>query len=553
MILLQQHLQQLGKLGRLDGRRGQEAVHLLQGADEDLMQLGRLLGRLELACIILGLGLLLQLAAQPDLFQERVKRLNHRPGGCRRLQRAAQAQQRSQGLGAQLVQLGKLGPSIVVPRGIVACRVGRPIRRPAAAGDVPNEGVILKQVDIRPRDTCQAGFEPAQDVLPLQAAGGGIQRGEDHLKHRLLQQGPLSGKIRRDTILPQDGLQNRAPGGVIRRGDGNLPIAEALAQQLQNRRRHGLGLGKRAVEPPQMHARRLPGPGRAARGKQMPGGKEDLVIPRWGHLPDEHPLPGLGRRPQQRPGCLAGRIKDRQAALKTVAAQAEGHRRVGPQQLLQDLQLHAGKIRKTVEIKRLVPGKIRLAQALGKIGQAVTRVLLPGGADSIVALKDQAQLLQLSGKQALGLTGGTAQVRRRHAVALPLVHRCQQLRQERGPAAAGGIALEPGADLLQRLGHGQDAPALVQRLPGHTAGRGTETRLASRVKLSTWAWRQMLLPPLWHSCCSAAKDACSGTIQIRWPSPGWQSAARSAARFACQSSPHMICSIAAPSFAFDFF
>ena len=207
----------------------------------------------------------------------------------------------------------------------------------------------------------------------------------------------------------------------------------------------------------------------------MPCGKEDLVIPRWGHLPDEHPLPGLGRRPQHRPGRLAGRIKDRQAALKTVAAQAEGHRRTGPQQLLQNLQLHAGKIRKTVEIKRLVPGKIRLAQALGKIGQAVTGVLLlPGGADSIVALKDQAQLLQLSGKQALGLTGGTAQVRGRHTVALPLVHRCQQLRQERGPAAAGGIALEPGADLLQRLGHRQHAPALVQCLPGHAAGHGKD-------------------------------------------------------------------------------
>ena len=68
MVLLQQHLQQLGKLGRLDRRRSQEAVHLLQSADEDLMQLGRLLGRLELARVILGLGLLLQLAVQPNLF-----------------------------------------------------------------------------------------------------------------------------------------------------------------------------------------------------------------------------------------------------------------------------------------------------------------------------------------------------------------------------------------------------------------------------------------------------------------------------------------------------
>ena len=80
--------------------------------------------------------------------------------------------------------------------------------------------------------------------------------------------------------------------------------------------------------------------------------------------------------------------------------------------MLQNRHILPGKIRKAVYVKNMIFPVIAVFQLLQKPGHPVSGVTPALGAEAVIALHQQRQLLQLLGKGPLGRKGGLLQILR---------------------------------------------------------------------------------------------------------------------------------------------
>ena len=124
-------------------------------------------------------------------------------------------------------------------------------------------------------------------------------------------------------------------------------------------------------------------------------------------------------------GGLARLFEGGMLRVDTVGGQAHGDPGGHPDQVAHDGHMLPGQVREAVYVKFVVFRKIALLQLLEEPVHLIPGVRLALGADAVVALQNQSQLLQLLGQRALRLLRRQAQVRACDAAALEFVHRIQ--------------------------------------------------------------------------------------------------------------------------------
>ena len=461
LILPQQYPEHIGELLRLHHARAQHLIHLLHRADQDIVELARLLRRLRLTSLLQLCRLRIDPIRKRDPVEEFIEPPEHLPHVLRRAPASFQLRQRRDRRRAPLLQLFQLRAAPVVPRRAVACRMHRPALLPLCAVDVPGIGVALQPVAGVLLQRAEARFEERQHRFVV-VAFHRLHRSQQRRKDRFPQDLIIAREIRRKPRTRKKRPQRRLIDRAVSIGHGKLTAAAAAFQKppdapkrkfaflfrrsrlMQPKPRSGvfdwLRLhGKKPFEP----AAKLR---RALRRRLRPA-----------RLHRDVPSRRLLFEPAQRLAC-----RTENGLSASVRGQRKHHLRRPPQQLRKDLTLHRRKIRKAVEIENMLRGEIRLLQERLRPLKPRDRILPSAFADRQIAFIQDRQLLQLLRELPAHTAGRLPQRLRRKAAAQKLLHRRAEALQELRLRAHSGIILELWAYLLRRQIDAEQPSALVQ-------------------------------------------------------------------------------------------
>ena len=339
---------------------------------------------------------------------------------------------------------------------------------PFFAPDAPEDGIIFQSVaDLRLHGR-QEGFEIAQDLLLLQPLHRGVQGREDRGNGGLFQNVIGAAQINRQAAPVEDQRQDPLVARV-RGDDADVPIAASGADQRHDLLRRALAFVKNAVtaqdrQMPLQLLLGLDGP-----LKEPAADIAQIVFALLDSLDLNGDLQGLAGQDQLL-GGLTGLFKGRMLRIDAVCRQAHGDPGRKPQQMLHDGHMLPGQVRKAVYVKFMVPGKIAAFQLLQQPVHLVPGVRLALGADAVVALQDQRQLLQFLGQGAACLLRGKFQVLGADAAALEFIHGIQQAGQKFRPRFHGSVGFELAGKLPGGGSHRRQTAAVVQTLRRHELG-----------------------------------------------------------------------------------
>ncbi len=139
--------------------------------------------------------------------------------------------------------------------------------------------------------------------------------------------------------------------------------------------------------------------------KQLFPYRAQSILPGGDHLHgngNPRPLGGVVQSLCRFPGLFKGQ----QLGIYLVAVQADGDILCILHQKFQNCQVLSCKIRKSVYVKHMLLSERSFLQLLQEPGHLVSGIPLSPGAQAVVALHEQCQLLQLLGKRPLRLPGG---------------------------------------------------------------------------------------------------------------------------------------------------
>ena len=268
--------------------------------------------------------------------------------------------------------------------------------------------------------------------------------------------------IQRDPHAAEDHLRRAGIACHIRHHQGDIPVPAALPDQTRRLqgRRHGLlpdilrPVGVQHI---------LGSPGRNCPLEQpLPGQSQSII--RGSQAANLCPdAPALGDAVKLS-GGLARLFKGQQRRIHLIAVQSNGDHGAGTDQVLQNSQILPGKVREAVYVKHMVFAVIAVLQPLQQPGHLVPGVSPALGAEAVVALHKQSQLLQLLGQASRSPGGSGLQLLGGDAAALEFVHRIHQLLEELRLALQGGIGLQPAGKLSGCRRHSHHPAAVIQAL-----------------------------------------------------------------------------------------
>ena len=284
-----------------------------------------------------------------------------------------------------------------------------PFPEPILAADAPDIRIVFHNVTFV---RCQKRHAGAQipEHPPLLQTGNrrfqGRQHGcDDAFGQNFLRACPVAGDAHP--------LENQADQTAIGTGIGgdqrNIPIPAAAANQLVNflGRRHNLLPGGIRGVNKQVFPRKLRD---SSLEQPLPHGGQGLPGVRQDFQPHFHPTALC--HPDKLPGGLPRLFKGQQRGIYTVAVQGNGYQWADPDQVLQYRHILTGKIRKAVYVEHMIFPVIAVLQLLQKPGHPVSGVTPALGAEAVIALHQQRQLLQLLGKSPLGRKSRLLQILR---------------------------------------------------------------------------------------------------------------------------------------------
>ena len=287
--------------------------------------------------------------------------------------------------------------------------------------------------------------------------------GDDALPQNILGSRP----IQWNSHTPEDHLRRTGVARHIRHHQGDVPVAAAPADQPPRLhcRRHGLLPD--ILRP--VGAQHIPGRSNRKRALKQPlPGQGQRLLPALQAVHLHRDAPTLGNA-KKLPGGLAGLLKGQQGRIHLITVQRHGNHGAGADQLLQDGQILPGEVRKAVYVKDMVLAIVAFLQLLQQPAHLIPGVPSALGAEAVIALHEQSQLLQLLGKASRGPGRSLLQVIRRNAAALEFVHRIHQLLKKLRLAFQGGIGFQPAGQLPGRSRHSHHPAAVIQAVQAGAA------------------------------------------------------------------------------------
>lgn len=338
----------------------------------------------------------------------------------------------------------------LVPRRAIAIRVLRPvdIPQPHLPVDLPLQHIVFQPVALLHRQSCEAGFQPAEHVVVLIAIGDGCQDPCQQTEHRLFQDIAAAAEVGRNSVALKDGLDD--PLIVLHVPGGNCDVPEpafSRCHQPQDVRRRLLHLGKGVVRLPQPDGLTVP-------VKRNRFSKTILLqIVQWGGpLPAQrfqlYRAAGALRQTAQLSYCLPGCLKDFFPALR-LSQQCHSDRASLPHQDFNDPPLLSREICKAIEIEVLplcIAGRFQLvAQLAHPVPGIKTGAIQP----HLIGTVNQAEVRQLvpSSQLLCGFVKGL----RRDLITPQLIKEIQQLLQEGGFLGGPTIYGQAGYNIQQRF------------------------------------------------------------------------------------------------------
>ena len=445
-VLGQHQPQQSGELLAVQLRIPQNFHKLIQHVTEDLPQLGVFLRQLHLSCRKQFIRLLPQGVRHTGRRRELIQRPGLVPCGGPLLQAVRQRRQRPAHLFPDAVDL--LQPDRALLRHVQSVAVGiqrpRHVPQPHIPPDIPPDHIVFQQVALRRRHAGHAGFQIAEHVLILKAAGHRVHGGQQQRHHRLFQNVAAAADVGRDAVTPEHRLQQRPVAIHAAAGHGNIPIAIALRRQLPDPGGDILHLGIGGGRLIEGHRAGLLLPYRVAAEAvafQMP--QRTVILPGEVGQTALHPrLMGHAHQPL----LLGGGILEQLPA--PVAQQRHRHAVTPPQRQRQHALLLLVEEGKAIQIQILPVQIMGLGQAVMELLHAGAHIRLPIAQPRVIGGKDQRHIPQLVAHGALHVRHMAVQRLRRDLIGVEFVRQRGQLVQERRPLGGPPEHLQVAVQLL---------------------------------------------------------------------------------------------------------
>ena len=438
----------------------QHVVHLLQRTQKDFPQLVQNLR----GPVVPGGIQLLRHAGKPhfqrNVFQKAIQRQNLSPQVGSVPEALPEPRQRRDCQFPRRVQFFQTMLVFLRPHAAEAIGMVFPALRPLLPANAPDDGVILDPVAGIRVNGRQGGAEIAQDAFLVESTQGSVQRHQHRGDDAFLQNILGSGLIHRNMKPVKDQIHQRLIHRHIGADHCNIPAAAPGGQKPPNPLRRAHTLEVRRFRPEHIQTFLCRPRADNALKQPLPHRRKGQAL--FGNDFDLHVHPGAAGAEKQLGRRVPRLFKGKKVGTLPVAVQA--HRHVGGRlnEMFQNRQMLPGKIREAVYVKHMLPGKVPLLHLFQKPRHLVSRVALAPAAQSVVALHQKRQLLQLLRQTPLRFFGGAAQVFRRNAAALEFVHGVDKAGKELRLRLHGGIGFQTAGQVLCRSRHGNHPAAVVQ-------------------------------------------------------------------------------------------
>ena len=406
----------------------QDLHELVQDGAEDLPQLGGLLRVLEAPCLRLGPHLFLQRVLEIQMLQETIKGIYFLPSCNAGFQPLIQLRKRCAYPAAQLVHPVQAGLAALIPRCAITVRIVGPVHipEPHLPVDLPGENVVFQLIALLRHQARQAGLQPTEHVLVLQAVFQSGEDAGDEAPHGLFQHTAPAAQIGGDAVPLEYRLNGALVVGHVPGGHGDIPVA-ALPRRYQaaDVRCRLLHLGKSGVRLPDTD-------GGAVSLVGLPLSEEVMLqisqggVVGAGERPD---LPWAARLVRQPRQLVPGAERDLKHLLRAVRLpqQRDSDRPSLPQDALQHLPLLGVEVREAVHKHVLAESVAGGLQRLAELGHPVPGIKAGAVQPGLIGAVQQAQVQQLVPGGALDFPGLALQQLWGHVVAAQLVEEVQQL------------------------------------------------------------------------------------------------------------------------------
>ena len=424
VILTQKQPQQPGKMLRLPVGLAQNVMQLFQSGNQDFPQLIENLGAAIVSGVIHFLGHLGKTLFQINCFQELIQG-THLPLQVSGIPESPiQRFQRVNGQASGIIEQVQQLMGFFIPNAAQSIRMVFPIRGPLFPPDSPDDGIIFHQIaDIRIQWR-QRRAKIAQRCPLVKSPQRRFQSRQDCGNHTFLQNLFRSGAVYRNVKTVKYQIYQRLVCRHICADQRNIPISAALGHPLtylicciQT------GLVSR-FRPAGLQAILCRPKGNRTLEQSLPNHLQGRWI--WLNILDLYLHTSTIGTAIQFLGGISGFFKGQQSRVNLIAVQAHRYTGADPNQMFQNLQILASKIRKTVYVKNMLFPKSSLFQLFQQPGHLVSWVPLAPAAQAVVTFHQQRQFFQLLGQASGCFFRGSAQILGSNAAALEFVHSINQ-------------------------------------------------------------------------------------------------------------------------------
>ena len=131
-------------------------------------------------------------------------------------------------------------------------------------------------------------------------------------------------------------------------------------------------------------------------------------------------------------------------------------------QMIQNRQVLAGKVRETIDVEGMIFRKITHLHLLQQHRRLISGVSLTTGTEGIVTFQNQRQFLQFLGQAALRFRGSIHEILGRNAAPFKLIHRIDHAGEKFRFGFHGSIGFQLTVKLGGCCSHSHDAATFIQ-------------------------------------------------------------------------------------------